>query len=203
MMSLDHKANVLYNRHLNFSVVDGNKELEDAKENYTAMKSLLIEKWGVCDIVCNQYLDGIKRVAMPSDPKDKTGMLAYVKNMYGQLVTLTKLEVNRGEPVPGLADYYLSNQFLKRIHRALADEMGSEFLMKLQENGENYYTMKGKVYMDRIIALLRCFYKSLEIALEDCPGLPITTKSGAVRSSGVNLVMSGSGYVSNSGQSAR
>ncbi len=33
-MSQDHKANVLYNRHLDFSVTDGNKELEDAKENY-------------------------------------------------------------------------------------------------------------------------------------------------------------------------
>jgi hypothetical protein len=43
-MSQDHKANVLYNHHLYFSVTDGNKELEDAKGNYPAMKSLLMEK---------------------------------------------------------------------------------------------------------------------------------------------------------------
>jgi hypothetical protein len=138
MMSLDHKANVFYNRHLDFSVVDGNKELEDAKENYTAMKSLLIEKWGICDKVCNQYLDGIKRVAMPSDPKDKIGMLANIKNMYSRLVTLTKLEVDRGQPVPGLEDYYLANQFLKNVNRMLPEELGSKFLMTLQENGESY-----------------------------------------------------------------
>jgi hypothetical protein len=36
-------------------------------------------------------------------------MLAYVKNAYGKLVTLTKLEAERGQPVPGLADYYFSN----------------------------------------------------------------------------------------------
>ncbi len=69
--------------------------------------------------------------------------------------------------MPGLEEHYLSNQFLKRVHRMLPEELGSQFLMKLQENGESYYLMKGKQYMDRMISLLRCFYKSLEIALED------------------------------------
>ncbi len=71
-------------------------------------------------------------------------MLTYVKNAYSRLVTLTKLEVDRGQLVPGLEDYYLSNQFLKRIHRLLLEELGSRFLMKLQENGESYYLMKGR-----------------------------------------------------------
>jgi hypothetical protein len=43
-MSQDDKANVLYNRHLHPSIKEGNKELEDAKRNYPAMKSLLLEK---------------------------------------------------------------------------------------------------------------------------------------------------------------
>ena len=99
-MSQDQKANVLYNRHLDFSVTDGNKELEDAKGNYPLMKSILLEKWGVADIVCDQYLEGIRRIKMPSDPKDKVGMLTYVKNAYSRLVTLTKLEVDRGQWFP-------------------------------------------------------------------------------------------------------
>ncbi|MFO0007768.1 MAG: hypothetical protein ACK559_42300, partial [bacterium] len=68
-MSQDHKANVLYNRHLDFSVTDDNKELEDAKGNYPAMKSLLVEKWGNVDTVCDQYLEGIKEVCYASRPK--------------------------------------------------------------------------------------------------------------------------------------
>ncbi len=67
--------------------------------------------------------------------------------------------------------------------------------MKLQEKGESYYLMKGRQYMDRIISLLRCYYKSLEIALGDRPDLPIITKSGTVSSAGVN-VMTTSGYAS-------
>jgi hypothetical protein len=39
------------------------------------MKSILLEKWGIADIVCDQYLEGIKRIKMPADPKDKVGML--------------------------------------------------------------------------------------------------------------------------------
>ncbi len=125
-------------------------------------------------------------------------MLATLPNYdWEGLVTLTKLEVDRGQPVPGLEDYYLSNQFLKRVHRLLPEELGSRFLIKIQENGESYYLMKGKPYMDRIIALLRCYYKSLEIALEDRPDLPIITKSGTVSSAGINL-MSTSGSTTTS-----
>ena len=72
--------------------------------------------------------------------------------------------------------------------------------MKLQASGENYYIMKGREYMDRIISMLRCSYKSLEIALEDRPDLPIIMKSGRVRSTGVNM-MTTSGYAS--GQESR
>jgi hypothetical protein len=167
-------------------VTDGNKELEDAKGNYPLMKSILMEKWGNVDTVCDQYLEGIKEVAVPTDPRDKAGMLAYVKNAYGKLVTLTKLEAERGQPVPGLADYYLSNCFLRKVHRLLPDKLGSEFLMKLQENGENYYLMKGREYMDRFISMLRWSYKSLEIMLEQ-PGIaPNATASGTDEHSYVN-----------------
>ena len=76
MMALDQKANVLYNKHLDPSITDGNKELEDAKEDYQTMKGLLIEKWGVPDIVCDQYMECIYRLKMPTDPNNKTGLLA-------------------------------------------------------------------------------------------------------------------------------
>jgi hypothetical protein len=56
---------------------------------------------------------------------------------------------------------------LKKIHRTLPEKLASKFLFQLQENGENYHLMKGKVYMDRILNLLRCSYKSLEIELEE------------------------------------
>jgi hypothetical protein len=53
--------------------------------------------------------------------------------------------------------------------------------MKLQENGESYYLMKGRQYMDRMISLLRCCYKSLEIALEDYPAQQNTSAAVTAR----------------------
>ena len=61
----------------------------------------------------------------------------------------------------------MSNQFLKKIHKTLPEELATKFLYQLQEKGENYHLMKGRVYMERITTLLRCSYKSLEIALEE------------------------------------
>ena len=91
-MSMDQRANILYFKFLDWSVVDGNKDLEDRKENYHAMKAYLQEKWGIPDLVCEMHLENIKKVALPTDPEDKPGMLLYTKNAYSNLDTLTKLE---------------------------------------------------------------------------------------------------------------
>ncbi len=52
------------------------KELEDAKEDYQTMKAILIEKYGVPDVICDQYLECINQLTMPTDSKNKTGLLA-------------------------------------------------------------------------------------------------------------------------------
>jgi hypothetical protein len=197
-MPLDQKANILYNRHLDPSVTDGIKELEDAKENYQMMKAILIEKYGVPDVVCDQCLECINRLTMPTDSKNKTGLLAYTKNVYSSLMTLTKLEIDRGQTVPGLADCYLSNQFLKKVHRTLPEKLASKFLFQLQENGESYHLMKGKVYMDRILNMLRCSYKSLEIELEETSKPAAASKVQPVKQASVNAAVVTNGYTSSS-----
>jgi hypothetical protein len=197
-MSLDQRANLLYHRHLDSSVTDGNKELEDAKEDYQRMKSLLIEKWGVPDIVCDQYLENIKGLTMPTDPKDKTGLLTYTKNAYSNLVTLTKLEIDRGQKVPGLEEYYLSNQFLKKLHRTMPEELANKFLFQLQERDESYHLMKGRVFLDRIISLLKCAYKTLEIVLEETPEPVMAAKVKPVKQISMHAVTAFNGYTSSS-----
>ncbi len=186
------------NRHLDPAITDGNKELEDAKVDYRTMKATLIEKYGVPDVICDQCLECINRLTMPTDSKNKTGLLAYTKNVYSSLMTLTKLEIDRGQKVPGLADCYLSNQFLKKIHRTLQERLASKFLFQLQENGESYHLMKGEVYMDRIINLLRCSYKSLEIELEETSKPATMLKVKPAKQISVNAAMVTNGYTSSS-----
>ena len=166
-MSMDQKANILYFKFLDWSVVDGNKDLEDRKENYHAMKAYLQEKWGIPDLVCEMHLENIKKVALPTDPEDKPGMLLYTKNAYSNLDTLTKLESERGQKVPNLETYYYSNTFLKKLHKVLPEKLGSKFLKTLEKNGESYYLMTGHVFLERMMAALRCEYRSLEICLDE------------------------------------
>ena len=170
-MSKDQRANILYSRHLDASVVDRNTELEAMKEDYEAMKRALIEKWGAPDLVCEQYLENITKLDIPSDPKDDADLLAYTKNAYSNLMILTKLESERGQKVPGLENCYVSNSFLRKLNQALPKDLASKFLFQIQENGESYFQMKGRVYFDRILALLRCSYKSLEIIVEEAANL--------------------------------
>ena len=113
-------------------------------------------------------------------------------------MTLTKLEADRGQRVPGLEDYYLSNQFLKKLHKTLPEELSAKFLFQLQEKSESYHLMKGQVYMDRIISLLRCSYKSLEIALEDVSKPVAASKSKPFKLASVNAITANTGYTSSS-----
>jgi hypothetical protein len=195
MMSLEQKANVLYNKHLDPSVLDGNKDLEERKEDYSAMKLWLQEKWGTPDAVCEMYLENISKLTIPSDPRDDAGMLLYTKNAYSNLMTLTKLECDRGKKVSGLQEVYHSNTFLKRLHKLMPKELGAKFLFQMQENDENYFLMKGPVYLERIISLYKCAYKSLEISLDESSVLPETqsqkeTLAGACVFNGGNYTLS-------------
>ncbi len=58
--------------------------------------------------------------------------------------------------------------------------------------------MKGKIYMDRIITLLRCSYKSLEIELEETPKPALTTKVKPVKQTSLNTATISNGYTSSS-----
>ncbi len=81
------------------------------------------------------------------------------------------------------------NQFLKKIHRTLPEKLASKFLFQLRENGENCHLMKGKVYMDRILNLLRCSYKSLEIEPEETSQPATAAKVKPAKQISVNALL--------------
>jgi hypothetical protein len=77
-------------------------------------------------------------------------------------------------------------------------KLASKFLFQLQENGENYHLMKRKVYMDRILNLLRCWYKSLEIELEETSKPAAASKVKPVKQASVNAAVVANCYTSSS-----
>jgi len=109
------QASSLYSKHLDRSVVDGCKELEERKGCYASMREWLVQRWGRATLVGDLYLSNITDLKVPQKSDGPSVLASYLKGMYSNLVTVSTLEVVKGRPVPGLKEYITSNRWLKDI----------------------------------------------------------------------------------------
>jgi hypothetical protein len=169
MLSSDSKAYVLYTRHLDTSVVHGNKELEKRRESYPEMKSWLINKYGRPAHVADLYLRNIQKLSKPAANADPHTEASYLKAVYGNIVTLTELKEERGVGIQKLESHIYNNDFLSKLADALPAGVRDKFIDNLGE--EDYSLIEGKRYMDDIIRLLRKAYMKAEITASatGCP----------------------------------
>ena len=90
------QAYALYSRHLDRSLVQSCKELEERKDSYQAMRDWLVQKWGRPSLVGDLYLSNIESLALPTKSSGPEANINYLKSLYSILITVTTLEVTRG-----------------------------------------------------------------------------------------------------------
>jgi hypothetical protein len=78
ILSLDTMAHVLYTKHLDKTVTQGAKELEEIKSSYAQMKDWLYRVYGRPDTVDDLYLSNIRNVTPPSSVADLAGQCRQV-----------------------------------------------------------------------------------------------------------------------------
>ena len=157
-------ANMLYTEYLDKSITCGNKELEEIKLSYSAMKALLFRTYGRPDTVAELYLNNIRRVKPPASKTDVAGECRQAKEVYGHVVTLTTLEESEGVPVTTVMEHIYRNQFIKSLVAVLPKITRSKFMEKLED--EDLHVIAGKPYIRDIIALLKNEYRRLEVETE-------------------------------------
>ncbi|RPH78780.1 MAG: hypothetical protein EHM77_06585, partial [Planctomycetaceae bacterium] len=163
-LSKDTMANMLYTEYLDKSITCRNKELEEIKLSYSAMKALLFRTYGRPDTVAELYLNNIRQVKPPTSKTDVAGECRQAKEVYGHVVTLTTLEESEGVPVTTVMEHIYRNQFIKSLVAVLPKITRSKFMNKLED--EDLHVIAGKPYIKDIIALLRNEYRRLEVETE-------------------------------------
>ncbi len=160
ILSLDTMAHVLYTKHLDKSITQGAKELEELKHSYKGMKAWLFRMYGRPDTIADLYLSNIRSVVPPANINDTVGHCRQVKEVYGHVVTLTTLEESEGKPASAVLDYVYRNQFLKALVGALPKSSRRLFMRKLED--EDLHVIEGRPYIRDILAILKAEYRRLE-----------------------------------------
>jgi hypothetical protein len=171
-LTLDSMAYVLYTQHLDASVVSNNKELEVCKESYTQMKNWLCNKYGRPAHVANLYLENIQRLTKPADGADSNAEADYLKTIYGVLVTLTRLEAERGTKIQKLEDYIFANDFLLRLGAALPAAIRNQVIDSMPGD-KDYLLIEGEEYMHEFIRLVKREYTKAEVTASTAGGEPL------------------------------
>jgi hypothetical protein len=160
ILSLDTRAHVLYNKHLDKSITQGAKELEELKLSYQGMKAWLFRMYGRPDTVTELYLNNIRSVTPPANINDTVGHCKQVKEVYGHVVTLTTLEEAEGKPANAVLEHVYRNQFLKSLVSALPKSSRRLFMRKLDD--EDLHVIEGRPYIRDILSILKAEYRRLE-----------------------------------------
>lgn len=162
-ISLDAKAHLLFTKYLPKSLTESYEELRSKKHSYDAMKSWLIDQYGMIKGVCDSHLKSIKSQKPPKSEDDLLAHAQYLRKIHRTITALHGLEVRKGVRVPGLQEHMESNTFLMQLAEVLPKTIQQEWSKFLAQSGVTTWKVEGKVYLDKIQDILREMYLTKEI----------------------------------------
>ena len=174
-VSSEARAHLLYTKYLPTSLTEGYEELRTKKGNYSAMKTWLIDQYGMVKGVCDGKLKSIRGLKCPKQEDDLLGHSQYLRKIHRGISALHRLEVHKGVRVPGLQEHMESNTFLMQLSEVLPRTVQQEWSKYLAKAGITTWKVEGKVYLDKILEILRETYLAKEIQAR-LPGNEQTTK---------------------------
>ena len=114
------------------------------------------------------FNDAVKAIAALKTPKtgDVAGEMDHCRSVFAILSGLTKLEIAKGTPVPGLNLYLGDNRFLTAVVMALPEFVKMKFFEHQAAEGLiGSSRVSGQKYLDLISGMLWNRYTTLEVSL--------------------------------------
>lgn len=168
-ISEDAKADLLYNKYLDKSIVESYSELSPIKEDFHAMKAWLIKKFGSVVPMANGYVKAISRLPTPK-ASDLPGMVKYLRSIHRLLTSLSELEITKGVPVPKLQSHLASNAFLSSLVTVLPYRVRSELIKHLiRKDIDDLDSIEGREHFDAILKIVKEKYREAELESTACP----------------------------------
>jgi hypothetical protein len=177
-VSTDAMAHLLFTKYLPKTLTEGYDELRVRKTSYEAMKSWLIDQFGMIRAVCDNQLRILKSLKPPKSEDDLLAYAQYLRKIHRGITTLQGLEVRKGVRVPGLQEHMETNTFLMQLAEVLPKKVQYKWSKFLAESNVTTWKVEGKVYLDKILDILRKAYAKNEIHAR-IPGNEVKSKAQA------------------------
>jgi hypothetical protein len=196
-VSTDAMAHLLFTKYLPKTLTESYDELRVRKTSYEAMKSWLIDQFGMIKSVCDNQLRAIRALKPPKSEDDLLAYAQYLRKIHRGITTLQGLEVRKGVRVPGLQEHMETNTFLMQLAEVLPKNVQYKWCKFLAESDVTTWKVEGKVYLDKILDILRKTYATYEIHSK-IPGNEAKSKPEAAMS-GASKQLSKGGNSSSTG----
>ena len=174
-ISLEASAHLLFTKYLLKSLTEGYEELRTRKGSYIAMKHWLIDQYGMIKGVCDSTLKVVKALKPPKSEDDLLCHSQYLRKVHRAISMLYAIEINKGLRVPGLQEHMESNTFLMQLSEVLPKAVQQKWSKFLSKSGITTWRVEGKIYLDKVLDILREAYIAKEIHAR-IPGNEKSTK---------------------------
>ena len=162
-LSSEAKASLLFTKYLPKALTESYEELKVRQRDYHAMRSWLIDQYGMIKRVCDAKIKLIKSLKPPKSDDDLAGQTLYYRKIHQAVASLRDLEVRKGVRVPGLQNHMESNTFLMQVAEVLPKPIQLEWSKMLVKEGVTTWKVEGPEYLEKLLNVIQKAYFTAEV----------------------------------------
>ena len=140
------------------------------QRDYHAMRSWLIDQYGMIKRVCDAKIKLIKSLKPPKSDDDLAGQTLYYRKIHQAVASLQDLEVRKGVRVPGLQNHMESNTFLMQVAEVLPKPIQLKWSKMLVKEGVTTWKVEGPESLEKLLNVIQKANFTAEVqATSRCP----------------------------------
>ena len=158
------KAEYLYTKFLSLKIQE---EVVRYKNDYNAMKKVLIQRYGNLKYITNKLLLHISSSHVPISKEDICIKLDYYRKLHFVFQNINELLSLDNVPPEEIQEYLFSNDFITNALLLLPQEAEMNFIKCLQDLGENTMKIKGRTTYKVLLATVNQYF-DIYLYMENC-----------------------------------
>ena len=155
----EEKAELFYTKYISPSLQD---ELVKVKEDYNAMKNLLMLRYGDLDTITSNILSNIIREKKPPNDADLGSKLSYYRKLQSALEKIDQIVKIPNVSIKEVEDYIYGHQFLKQLSPLLPDPVLDSFIDTMRDLGQNITKINGKIAFKTMLSCTNLAYEKVD-----------------------------------------
>ena len=155
----EEKAELFYTKYISPSLQD---ELVKVREDYEAMKNLLMNRYGDLDTITSNILSNITREKMPPNDADLGSKLSYYRKLQSALEKIDQIVKIPNISLKEAEDFIYGHQFLKQLNQLLPEPVLDSFIEAMRNLGQSITKISGKIAFKTMLSCTNLAYEKID-----------------------------------------